>query len=88
MEKDGCLTNISLTGEVVQTINKDKRRYVKLANVICCVEIASASETDIHLGDILVINGRIEIQSIDPCFNKKRRDTLLHELCNEDMDKE
>ncbi len=84
MDKIVQTKKISLAGEVIQTINRDNRRYIKITKATCCVELDTDTLPDIHLGDTIVIDGCIEFKTIDSCFNRKRQTTILNELCNED----
>lgn len=77
-------TNISIAGEINQTINKNNRRFIKMTTASCYIELPPDIIPDVHLGDVIVIDGCIEIRSIDPCYNRKRLTILPDELCNKD----
>jgi len=84
MVKKTTHTTISIAGEVNQTINKNNRRFIKLTSAECYIELAPNVLPDVHLGDMIAIDGRIKIRSIDPCFNRERETTLPDELSTKD----
>ncbi len=84
MSKHKLNTTINIAGEVNQTINKNNKRFIKLTSAACYIELAPDVLPDVHLGDMIAIDGKIEIRSIDPCFNRKRDITLPVKLSNKD----
>lgn len=81
MEKKKKRTNISIAGEINQTINKNNRRFIKMTTASCYIELPPDMIPDVHLGDAIVIDGCIQIRSIDPGFNPKRPTILPDEIC-------
>ena len=84
MVKKKTHTAINIAGEVNQTINKNNRRFIKLTTTACYIELGPDILPDVHLGDMIEIDGSIEIRSIDPCFNRKRELTLPEKLSKKD----
>lgn len=80
MDDQAVNKNIIIAGEVVQTIKKENCRYIKIANATCIVEVSSDILSDVHLGDILVLEGSVTTKSIEQCFNHEQLNTLLDEF--------
>ena len=72
MENNADYKNISLIGEVVQSIEKDKKHYLKIGNSLCYIELSRDMVPDVHLGDTIVIEGEIKIKTLEPGFDLAR----------------
>jgi hypothetical protein len=68
--------NISLIGEVVQSIEKERKRYLKIGNSLCYIELSRDIVPDVHLGDTIVIEGTLRINTVEPGFNLNRLDPV------------
>jgi len=83
MEQNVNFRRTRITGEVVQAINKDNRRFIKLSNASCYIELSPDTPIDAHLGDIIIIDGCIDIQSFEPSVHRNRLFTSLDEFPDE-----
>ncbi len=83
MEKNADNGNISLTGEVVQTIEKDKKHYIKINRATCCIELSQTVSPDIHLGDTIVIEGDIRITTLEPGFSRNKFGPVNNDICED-----
>jgi hypothetical protein len=88
MDTSGKTGKINVIGEVVETISRNNRRRLKLAGTSCSVELGPDMLIDVHLGDTILIEGTITLQSIKPCYNKKQSDTPSGELSGKISGKE
>jgi len=54
----------SLTGEVIETFEKDGRSTAKVALKTCHIDIPMDAIPDTHLGDIVVLEADISVQDV------------------------
>ena len=58
--------SLRLTGEVIETVDREGRQIAKIALKQCTVELEVTGMWDFHLGDSLTIDAEIKVLSVHP----------------------
>ena len=68
MEEHQGKNRISFTGEVVETCQREGKTLATVALKSICVEIDAEAHQDVHLGDQVIIEAHLDVQSVQQHF--------------------
>ncbi len=66
MTADEQNTRVELSGEIVETFEKNGARYAKIVLKPCHLELTLDAVTDLHLGDEVAVEASITIECVRP----------------------
>ena len=68
MEHAGGERRVSFLGEVVETFQRDGKTLATVALKSVCLEIDADARQEVHLGDHVIIEARMAVQSVQQQF--------------------